>query len=98
MLGLGQAALGEIGQLQVVEKDIQELLAGEDKTKRVLALAFAGLLGPAAALVRTRQQVALDELLVAGEHVVAHPALAAAKARLVHPVKRNADLAALQHV
>src|SRR5262249_39804749 len=42
--------------------------------------------------------VAFDELLVSGEHLVAGAAVAAMKARLVHSVEGGADLPALQHL
>src|SRR5712664_3136966 len=50
-----------------------------------------------AALARTRKYVAFDELLVSGKHHVARAAFAA-KARLIHPVEWDADLAALQDI
>ncbi len=95
VFGLGQAALGEIGQFEIVEEDIEEFLAGEDEAERILALPFARLLGTAAALVRARQHVAFQELLVAGQDVIVHPAWPAVEARLIHSIEWNADLAAL---
>ena len=96
-LRFGQLALGEIGQFQIVEEQVDELVAAQDEAKRVLAVALARILRFAAAPARTRQDVALDELLVSGKHHVAGAALAA-KARLIHAVERDRDLAALKDV
>ena len=44
---LGQASLGEVRQLQVVEEEVEELLAGEDEAEGVLAFAVPAALGSA---------------------------------------------------
>ena len=49
------------------------------------------------AFAGARKDVALHELLVAGQHHVAGTAFAT-KARFVHPVERDADLAAFQDI
>src|SRR5207302_843375 len=51
----------------------------------------------ATARVRPRKLIALDELLVSWQHHVARAALAA-KARLVHAIDGDADLAAFQDI
>src|SRR5205814_10710916 len=65
--------------------------------KRIVAVAFARTPALAAARVRPRKNIALDELLVSGQHHVTRAALAA-KARLVHAIDRDADLAAFQDI
>jgi hypothetical protein len=37
----GQLALGQIGQFQVIEEQVDELVAAEHEAERVLAVAFA---------------------------------------------------------
>src|ERR1700761_3446955 len=95
---LGQLALGEIGQFEIVEEEVYELVATEDEAERILALAFTGVGGPAAPIgARPRQDIALDELLVTGQHHVTGAAFAV-EAWLVHPVQGDADLAAFQDI
>ena len=49
--GLGDASLGEVGQLEVVEEDAQKLVTREDEAKGVLlAVAAADLAAGAVAL------------------------------------------------
>ena len=94
---LGQLSLGEIGQFQIVQEQVDELVAAENEAERIFAVALARAPALAAARVRPRQHVAFDELLVSGQHHVARAALAA-KARLVHAIDRDADLAAFQDI
>ena len=96
-LGFRELALGEIRQFQIVEEQVDEFVARQDEPESVLAVALPGAVEPSAALTRARKHVALDEFLVSGKHHVARAAFAA-KARLIHPVERNADLAAFQDV
>ena len=96
-LHFGQLALGEIGQFQIVEEQVDEFVAAQNEPERILAVALARAASLAARLVRARQDVAFDELLVAGKHHVAGAAFTA-KARLVHAVERYADLAAFQDI
>ena len=41
-LGLRDLALGKIGQLEIVEEQVDELVAAEHEAEGVLAVAFAG--------------------------------------------------------
>ena len=93
----GQLPLGEVGQFQIVEKQIDEFVAAQHEPERILAVALAGIGSLAAALSGTRQHVALDELLVAGKHHVAGAAFAA-EARLIHAVEGDADFAPLEDI
>src|ERR1700726_797424 len=96
--GLGKLALGEVGQFEIVEEQVDKFVAAQNEAERIFAIAFAGISRSAAAFTpRTRQPVAFDELLVAGKHHVAGAAFAV-KARFVHSIEGNADLAALQDI
>jgi hypothetical protein len=96
--GLGELALGEVGQFEIIEEQVDKFVTAEHEAERILAVAFARIGRSAAALApRTRQPVAFDELLVAGKHHVAGAAFAV-KARFIHSIERNADLAALQDI
>ena len=94
---LGELPLGEIGQFQIVQEQVDKFVAAENEAERIFAVALARPPSLAAALARPRKHVAFDELLVSGQHHVARAALAA-KARLVHAVDRDADLAAFQDI
>src|SRR6185437_9251665 len=94
---VGESPLGEIGQFEIVEEQVDELVAVENEPERVLAVTFAGPGCLSLPLAGTRQDIALDIFLVAGKHHIADAALAV-QARLVHPIERDADLAALQDV
>ena len=97
-LGLGQRALGEIRQFEIVEEEVEELLARQHEAERILAVALARSARPSAALFRRpRNMIAFAELLVAGQHHVPRAA-AALKRRLVQPVERNFDLAAFKNI
>src|SRR5262249_48374873 len=96
-LGLGNLWLGEIRELEVVAEEIDEFVAAQHEAEGVLAVAFAWTGALRAALPGARQIVALDELLVPGQHHVARAAFAA-EARLVHAVERDRDLTTLQDV
>src|SRR3984893_13925982 len=97
-LRFGQFPLGKVGQLQIVEEQIDEFIPAQHEPKRILAVALARILRFAAAtFAGTRQDVAFDELLVSGKHPIARAAFAA-KARLVHAVERNRDFAAFQDI
>src|SRR5207244_11662717 len=69
----------------------------ENETKGIFAFALARTPPLAAARVRPRKNIALDELLVSRLHHVARAALAP-KARLIHAIDRDADLAAFQDI
>src|SRR5205823_14221046 len=94
---LGQLSLGEIGQFQVVQEQVDKFVAAENEAKRIFAVALARAPTLAAARVRPRKNIALDELLVSGHHHVARAAFAA-KARLVHAIDRYTDLATFQDI
>ena len=94
---LGKLALGQVGQFQVVEEQIDEFLAAQDEAECILAVALTRATGLAAALAGARQHVAFDELLVSGQHHVAGAALAT-ETRFVHPLDRDGDLPALQDI
>ena len=67
-LRVHHAALRQIGQLQVFQEQVDELVARQREAEVVLALAVRAALGAAttAAALRTRDRVAFDVLLVAG--------------------------------
>src|SRR5260370_11510153 len=73
-------------------------IAAQNEPECILAIAFTRIGGlSSAALTRTRKHVTFDEFFVSGKHHVARAALAA-KARLIHPVERDPDLAAFQDI
>ena len=82
----GKLAFGKIRQFEIVEEKVDKLLAAQNESKRVFAIAFTRLGCLSAALARSRQNVALDELLVSGKHHVARAAFAA-EARLIHAIE-----------
>ena len=85
-------------QLQVVEENLQELLARECKDEVVLGLAGACLAAVPPAILRTRNAVAFHELAIAGRDDLAIAAGPMAKDRLGNVLARNPDVAALLHV
>src|SRR5581483_2257942 len=87
--------LDQVGQLEVVEEEIEELLLGEGEGKIVLALAVGAALAAAAAraALRLGNLVADLVLLVAGQHVVAHARVAAeAEGGLAQALGADGDL------
>ncbi len=96
-LHFGELSLGEIRQFEVVEEQIDEFIAAQHEPEGVLAVAFAGPGSFLPAFAGARQNVAFDEFLVAGQHHVACAAFAS-KARFIHPVERDRDLAAFQDI
>ena len=94
---LGKLSLGEIGQFQIVQEQVDEFFAAQNEAERILAVALAGPLPLPPLWLGPRQHVAFDELLVSGQHHVAGAAFAT-EARLVHALDRDADLAAFQDI
>ena len=97
-LGVDHAALRQIRKFQVLEEQIDELVARQGEAEIVLALAVRAALGTAAtaAALRTRDGVAFDVLLVAWQQMVADAAAPAAmERRFVHALRRQRDLARL---
>src|SRR6266404_9065061 len=92
-----QLAFGEVRQFEIVEEQVDKFITAQNETERIFAVALTRVGRSSAAFTRTRKHVAFDEFLVSGKHHVASAAFAA-KARLVHPVERNADLAAFQDI
>src|SRR6185436_20167471 len=90
-------SLGKIGQFQIVQEQVDKLVAAENEAERIFAVALARTSPLAAARVRSRKDIAFDELLVSGQHHVARAALTA-KARLIHAIDRDTDLAAFQDI
>src|SRR5260370_35135064 len=71
---------------------------GQKQPEWILAIAVTRIGGlSSGALTRTRKHVTFDEFFVSGKHHVARAALAA-KARLIHPVERDPDLAAFHDI
>ena len=65
MLGLGEPPLGEVGQLEIVEEQIEKFLTRQDEAERVLAVASPASFGfPPPWLAR--EHIAFDELLFPG--------------------------------
>ena len=99
----GEPALGEVGQLQVLEEQLEELLAGQHEAEGVLVVlaavpAFAGAAAAPAAL-RPLDAVALHVGLVAGQDVVLQAgARLPGEARLAHPIGRHRNAAVLAEV
>ena len=78
-------------------RQVDKLVAAQNEAERIFAVALARASALAAARVRPRKNIALDELLVSGQHHVARAALAP-KARLIHAIDRDTDLAAFQDI
>src|ERR1700693_2914875 len=92
------AALREIGQLEVFQEQIDELVAREGEAEVVLTVAVRASLGTATAraTLRAGNRVALDVLLVAWQQVVAYAAGGAAVERwFMHALRGQRDLAHL---
>ena len=53
-LGRGQRFLGEVGQFQIVEEEVEVLLLGEDEAELVLAFPVFRALGAAAPATASR--------------------------------------------
>ena len=97
-LGVLQRRLDEVGQLQILEQEIEELLFRQREGEIVLAVAVLGALAAAAALpaLRLVDAVAGDELLVAGQHPLAvAAAVGVVEHRLVDAVGRDRNRSAL---
>ena len=100
-LGRGELLLGEVGQFEIVEEQVQIFLARQHETKIVLAAAVFGPLVAAPPTARgiARDRVALHELLVAGEEAVANAARGrATQPGLTDAVDRDRHLATLVEV
>ena len=100
VLGLGDGGSHQVGQLEVLEEDVQELVARQREDEVVYAFPGAGLAAATApaATLRSRDLVAAHELLVSGMDrlpVTAHPV---AKARFGDVLGWNLDVTALGHV
>ena len=92
--GFLQVGLDQVRQLQVLEEEVQELLAGQGEGELVLALAaVAGFLAAAAAAAgRLVDAVARGELLVAREDALPPSALGiVVEARLADALGRDRD-------
>ena len=87
------APLGEVGKLQVVEKEIEKLVAGQHEAEIVLALPVVATGCAAASAGRPVDRVAFDETLVAGQDVIVHAAFAGPpEAGFADTVGRDRDL------
>src|SRR6202140_5037132 len=96
--GFGELPLGEVRQFEIVEEQVEKFVTAQEETESIFTVAFTPVGGPfSAAFARTRKHVTFDVFLVSGKHHVARAALAA-KARLIHPIKGYADLAAFQDI
>src|SRR5690606_3613487 len=96
-LGFLELLLHEVGQLEILEYEIEELLARQLEDEVVHS--FARVAGPApaaraAARRRPLDAIAGHELLVTGQHAPLVPARAVAKHRLRNVLARDADLVA----
>jgi len=92
------AALGQIRQFQVFQEQIDELVTREGKAEVVLAIAVRTAFRPApsAAALWPWDGVAFDVLLVARQQMIAQAAgRTAVQGGLVHPLRRQRDLASL---
>jgi len=95
---LGKLRFGEIGQLQVVEEQIDEFVAAQNEAKASSLSPVPGALcRPPAAFARTRQDVASMNFLLPGSTMSRVPALAA-KTWFMHPIEWDRDLAPSQHI
>src|SRR6266702_6082460 len=74
-----------------------KFIAAQNEPECIFAVAFTRPGGFSAAFAGTRKHVTFDEFLVTGKHHVACAAFAA-KARFIHPVEWDADLAAFQDI
>src|SRR6266571_678700 len=74
-----------------------KFIAAQNEPECIFAVAFTRPGGFSAAFAGTRKHVTFDEFLVTGKHHVARSAFAA-KARFIHPVEWDADLAAFQDI
>src|SRR5690606_24741713 len=101
-VGTGDVALDQVGQLQVLEHEVQELLLGDLEHEVVQALpAVAGLALTATATflaVGARDAVAAHELPVARMHTDLPTALAVMQDGLVDVATGDGDLFAVLHV
>src|SRR5262245_13324756 len=76
-----QLHLDQVGELQVVEEEVEELLLGQGEGELVLALAVGAALAAAPAAARGLRDLVADLVfLVAGQHVVAPACVAAERA------------------
>src|SRR5262249_16645172 len=98
MLGRRKTPLGQIGKLKIVEEHVEEFLAGQHETKRILGIALAGIPGFTFAPTAARQKASFYELLVAGQPGVPNAPRAAVQPRLVAPVERDTHFAALEDI
>ena len=83
MFGLREPALGEVGQLQVVEEDVEELLARQHEAEASSPSPSPASFGLPPPSPERGSDVALDEFLVARQHDVAAAALDRGGTRLV---------------
>ena len=97
-LGLLQRPLDEVRQLEILEEDLQELVARQHEGEAVLSLAIRHALpspAPAGAFPRLLDVVARTEGLVAGQHVLATTAMGrVVEGRFADAVGRHGDIAA----
>jgi hypothetical protein len=98
VLSLGKPAFGKVGQLQVIEEQIEELFSGENESERVLSFALAGLSAAAAALFGPRDDIAFNEFFVTRQHVVVGTDWRPMKSGFINTLKRNADFAAFENL
>src|SRR5690606_6158136 len=97
----GEVALDQVGQLQVLEHEIEEFLLGDLKNELVHALAGVARLAAASSAttaLRARDALAGGEFLVAGVDDGLLAAAAVMQHRLVDIAAGNADLLAVLHV
>ena len=76
LFGVHHLALGQVGKLQILQEQIDELVTRQCEPEIVLTLAVRRALRPAGAAPtrRPRDRVSLDIALVAGKQMVADTA------------------------
>src|SRR6185437_13961935 len=95
--GVDDPPLREVWKLQILQEQIDELVAGEGEAEIVLTLAVrAAFRSAAPAALWPRDRIAGDVFLVAGQQVVADPAgRAAVQGRFMHTLRGQHDLTTL---
>ena len=102
-LGVLERGFDQIGKFEILEQDVEEFGLGQGERERVLAAARAGALASLTAAARLAlrlvDDIAGDEVLVAGQDELALAAVARKmELRLVDAVRRNRHRAALADV
>ena len=97
-LGFGKLPLGEVRQFEVVEEQIDKFVAAENEPERILAVALTRARTLFRRLSPERGSMSPSMNFLFPGSTMSRRAAFAAKARLVHPVERDADLAAFQDI